>query len=101
MNKRMNGTDVAPRLEPALLVEARRVAEAEGLAVDQLINEAIAEKLAALRTRAYFAERSARGDVDRALRILARAGRGAPPMLGDELPPSESDGLTTADGERR
>lgn len=83
----MSETDVAPRIEASLLVEARRVAEAEGFAVDQLINEALAEKLAAMRTEAYFAERRARADIGRALSILKRSRRGEPPGPGDELPP--------------
>ncbi|MEZ5292445.1 MAG: hypothetical protein R2745_15290 [Vicinamibacterales bacterium] len=66
--------------------EARRVAKAEGVAVNQLINVAAAEKVSALRTEEYFAERAQRGDVRKALRILNRAGVGQPPVAGDELP---------------
>jgi hypothetical protein len=46
---------------------------------------AVAEKLSALRTDDYFHERAQRGDIGRAKRILRRAGRGNPPMPGDEL----------------
>jgi hypothetical protein len=38
----------------------------------------LAEKLSALKTADYFVERAARGDVDAALRSLARPG-GEPP----------------------
>ncbi len=69
--------------------EARRVARAEGVAVNQLINVAVAEKVSALRTEEYFAERAARGDVPKALRILDRAGVGNPLMPGDDLPPAK------------
>jgi hypothetical protein len=34
----------------------------------------------------YSAERAARGDIAKALRVLKRAGRGQPPLAGDELP---------------
>ena len=51
-----------------------------------LINVAVAEKVSALRTEEYFAERAAKGDIKKALRILKRAGKGNPPAPGDELP---------------
>jgi hypothetical protein len=47
--------------------EAKKVAKAEGVAVNQLINVAVAEKVSALRTEEYFAERAARGDIKKAL----------------------------------
>ena len=50
------------------------------------INVAVAEKVLALRTEDYFAERSRRGDVPKALRIPKRTGAGNPPVEGDELP---------------
>lgn len=51
-----------------------------------LLQQAVAEKLSALKTEEYFAERAARGDVERAKKLLASAGVGNPPMPGDELP---------------
>jgi hypothetical protein len=81
----MRRNNVALRLQESLLKEARRVAEAEGVALNQFINVAVAEKLSALRTEDYFRERAARGDLARAKRILKRAGRGNPPVAGDEL----------------
>jgi hypothetical protein len=44
--------------------------------VNQLINMAVAEKVSALRTEEYFAERAARGDIRKALQIIKRAGKG-------------------------
>jgi hypothetical protein len=82
----MRKSNFALRLQPSLLEEARKVAEAEGVALNQLINVAVAEKLSALRTEEYFRIRAARGDVAKALSILDRAGAGNPPMEGDELP---------------
>jgi len=38
----------------------------------------------ALRTEEYFRERSSRADIAKAKRILKRAGRGNPPVAGDE-----------------
>lgn len=80
----MRRSNVALRLQPTLLEEARRVAESEGVALNQLINVAVAEKLSALRTEDYFRERASRGDVKRAKDVLKRAGRGRPAIPGDE-----------------
>jgi hypothetical protein len=82
----MRKSNFALRLQPSLMDEARKVAETEGVALNQFINVAVAEKLSALRTESYFAERAARADIPEALRILSCAGRGKPPVKGDELP---------------
>jgi hypothetical protein len=82
----MRRSNFALRLQPSLLEEARRLAESEGVALNQLINVALAEKLSALRTEEYFRERAERADIDEARRILRRAGRGNDPLPGDELP---------------
>jgi hypothetical protein len=81
----MRKSNVALRLQESLLQEARRVAESEGVALNQFINVAVAEKLSALRTEDYFRERAASGDVPNAKQLLKRAGRGNPPVAGDEL----------------
>jgi hypothetical protein len=81
----MRKSNVALRLQTSLLEEARRVAEAEGVALNQFINVAVAEKLSALRTDDYFRERAQRGNVTKAKTILKKAGRGKPPVHGDEL----------------
>jgi hypothetical protein len=82
----MRRSNFALRLQPSLLDEARKLAESEGVALNQLINVAVAEKLSALRTERYFAERAARADIPKALRVLDRAGVGSRPIKGDELP---------------
>jgi hypothetical protein len=81
----MRRSNFSLRLAPALLEEARKAAHSEGVALNQLINIAVAEKLSALRTEAYFQERARRADVPKALRILKRAGVGNPPAEGDRL----------------
>lgn len=81
----MKKSNFALRLQTSLLEEARKVADAEGVALNQLINVAVAEKLSALRTETYFAERVARADVPKALDILRRAGVGREPDKGDGL----------------
>jgi hypothetical protein len=82
----MRKSNFALRLQPSLLEEARKLAEVEGVALNQLINVAVAEKVATLRTENYLAARAARADVPKALAILKRAGAGMPPIKGDELP---------------
>jgi hypothetical protein len=82
----MRKSNFALRLQPSLLDEARKLAEAEGVALNQLINVAVAEKVSALRTEKYLAARAARADIPRALAILKRAGRRQRPVKGDELP---------------
>ena len=82
----MKKSNFALRLQPSLMEEAKRIAKAEGVAVNQLINVAVAEKVSALRTEEYFAERAARGDLKKALLVLKRAGKGNAPLPGDELP---------------
>ena len=83
----MRRSNFALRLQPSLMEEARKVAASEGVALNQLINVALAEKLSALRTEEYFQERIRRADRAETLRILDRAGKGKPPMERDELPP--------------
>jgi hypothetical protein len=98
----MNGSNAEPwrdvvrrsnfalRLQPSLLDEARKLAESEGVALNQLINVAVAEKISALRTEEYFAARARRANPGKIARILKRVGKGNSPIEGDELPP-ESD----------
>jgi hypothetical protein len=55
------------------------------VALNQLVNVAVAEKLSALRTEKYFVERRGRASVPEALGILKRAGVGNPPAKGDKI----------------
>jgi hypothetical protein len=82
----MRRSNFALRLQPSLMEEARKAAESEGVALNQLINVAVAEKISALRTEEYFQERIRRADRAETLRILDRAGMGNPPREDDELP---------------
>lgn len=75
----------ALRLQSSLFKEVKRVAEKEGTSVNQFINIAVAEKVAALRTEEYFRERAQRADIGAFWEILERSGT-EPPQEGDELP---------------
>jgi hypothetical protein len=81
----MRRSNVALRLQSSLFEEAKRLSESEGVALNQFINVAVAEKLSALRTEEYFKERTARADIAKAMRILKRAGKGKAPVAGDEI----------------
>ena len=74
----------------SLKSEAEKVAAAEGTTLDQFINVAVAEKLAALRTSRYFQDRAAGADLEAFDRLLATAG-GEPPRLADEILPAENE----------
>jgi len=78
-------SNFALRLQPSLFEELRGVAAIEDVTLNQFINVAVAEKLAALRTEAYFRERAAKADVPGALKLLDRLGMGNPPRTGDEI----------------
>ena len=73
------------RLLTLLKAEAEKVAAEEGTTLNQFINVAVAEKLAALRTTRYFQERAALADLAVFDQLLARAGE-EPPRPGDALP---------------
>src|SRR5262245_48842709 len=77
-------SNYALRLLTSVKAEAEKVAAAEGTTLNQFINVAVAEKLAALRTAQYFQERVARADLAAFDRLLAQAG-GEPPRPGDEI----------------
>ena len=81
----MRRSNVALRLQTSLLEEVRRVSKTEGVALNQFINVAVPEKLSALRTEEFLRERGERGDRAKAKRLLKRAGRGNPPVPGDEV----------------
>ena len=82
----MRTSNFALRLQHSLMEEAKAMAKSEGVALNQLINIAVAEKLAAMRTVAFFERYTRNADVGRAMGILSKAGRNNPPMPGDELP---------------
>ncbi|HEY6465751.1 MAG TPA: toxin-antitoxin system HicB family antitoxin [Candidatus Acidoferrales bacterium] len=86
----MRRSNFALRVPPTLLKEARKAAESEGVALNQLITLALAEKVSAMRTEEYFAQRARRADPVRVTRILDRVGSDNPPAEDDELPMESS-----------
>lgn len=81
----MSKSNYALRLQKSLKKEAEKVALDEGTTLNQFINVAVAEKLSALRTEDYFAERRERADVMRAKRVLEKAGDEDLALKGDAV----------------
>lgn len=77
------------RLLASLKAEMEKVAEEEGTTLNQFINVAVAEKLAALRTARYFQERATRADLEAFDCLLETAGD-EPPRRGDKILPAEN-----------
>jgi hypothetical protein len=75
----------ALRLPLSLKSGAEQVAREDGSTLNQFIVSAVAEKLAALKTASYFAQRAQDGNLDQALKLLSRKGSVAP-AAGDVLP---------------
>ena len=71
------------RLPRSVKTEVERLAKDEGISVNQFVATAVAEKLAAMNTAAFFAERRARADFAAFDRLMRRKG-GEPPRVGDE-----------------
>jgi|LakMenEpi03Aug12_release.lakeMendotaPanAssembly.Ray.scaffolds.fasta_scaffold586145_2 hypothetical protein len=73
------------RLPASVKAEVTRRAKADGTSFNQFVAMAVAEKLAAMNTAAFFAERRERADWEAFDRILSRPG-GEPPGPDDLLP---------------
>lgn len=73
------------RLPTSVKAEVVRRAKADGTSFNQFVATAVAEKLAAMNTAAYFAERRGRADFDAFDQIMARQG-GEPPQPDDVNP---------------
>ena len=71
------------RLPRSVKAAVEKIAKEEGISLNQFVATAVAEKLAAMNTATFFAERKARADIKAFKRILKRKG-GAPPRPGDE-----------------
>jgi len=72
------------RLPASLRKAVEEASREDGASMNQFIATAVAEKLAALKTAAFFAERRATADVEAARKIVRRQG-GAPPVQDDQL----------------
>ena len=81
----MSETSTYPlRLPKSLEDEVAKVAKRDGTSINQFIAIAVAEKISALETESFFAERAKQADMKEFRAILFRPG-GEPPLTGDEL----------------
>ena len=78
-------SNYALRLPTSLKRAVEEVAREDGTTLKQFIVSAVAEKLAALKTARYFAERAARADFAAFDRLLRKRG-GEAPRSDDEIP---------------
>ncbi len=72
------------RLPSSIKAEAERLASEEGTSLNQFVAVAVAEKVAALRTADFFAQRKGKSD-RAAFRALMRRPGGEKPAAGDEV----------------
>lgn len=77
-------TTLSLRLPTSLHRQIRELARREGVSINQLITTAVAEKMAALMTADYLAQRAARGDRGAFEAVLARV---------PDIDPGEGDRL--------
>lgn len=73
------------RLPASLKAAVAEASRRDGTSINQFVTTAVAEKLSAMRTAEFFAERRADADPVSARRILFRDG-GKPPEPEDRLP---------------
>ena len=72
------------RLPNSIKAEVERLAKEDGVSINQFIATAVAEKLSAMRTADFFAERKAGADLAAFDRIMTRD-HGEPPRPADRL----------------
>jgi hypothetical protein len=70
------------RLPASLKAAVERVSKEDGTSINQFVVTAVAEKLSAMKTAEFFAERAAGADIEAARRVLRRRG-GQPPEPND------------------
>jgi predicted transcriptional regulator len=66
------------KVPDSLLKQAKEIAEQEDVTVEQLINSALAEKMAAWRTVEYLKERAARGDRSKFEQAMSKVSEAEP-----------------------
>ena len=76
---------VSIRIPDSVKRHVERLAAKDGITVDQFYASAASEKLAALETADYIAQRAARADREAFLRVLAKV-PDAEPEAWDRLP---------------
>ncbi len=88
-------SNYALRIPDSLFEYARRCADEENVSMNQFFVMAIAEKVSALKTAEYFAERAKAADPRLAANILRKIAD-RPPEPGDEMVPTPAVGEARA-----
>lgn len=73
------------RMPVSLKAAVTRISKEDGTSINQFVTTAIAEKISAMKTAEFFAERGRNADIDAARRLIRRDG-GKPPDPSDRLP---------------
>ena len=73
------------RLPKSIKAAAEELSKADGTSLNQFVATAVAEKIAVMKTVAFFEERRQRATGSALDRLLSRDS-GEPPRAGDELP---------------
>ena len=73
------------RLPRSLKEAVERLSREDRTSINQFVATAVAEKVSALQTASFFADRKARADYKAFDKIMKRRG-GKPPREGDEAP---------------
>ena len=82
----MKEAQTYPLRMPKSLKEAvERLSKEDRTSINQFVTTAVAEKVSALQTARFFADRKARADFKAFDKIMKRKG-GKAPRAGDELP---------------
>ena len=79
-------TVLSLRLPESLHRKLAELAESEGISINQLINSAVAEKMAALLTEEYLSERGKRGSRRKFVAALSKVPNVEPRETGRVLP---------------
>lgn len=72
------------RLPQSLKTAVEKLSKEDGTSINQFVVMAVAEKVSAMNTAAFFEDRRARGDREAFVRILKREG-GEAPRAGDDV----------------
>jgi hypothetical protein len=89
-DEKMTETMTYPlRLPRSLKRAVERQSKEDRTSINQFVATAVAEKLSALQTADFFADRKARADFKTFDKLMKRRG-GRPPRVGDEMPGSKT-----------
>ena len=92
MTQKQKQTSTYPlRLPSSLKMAVREISREDGTSINQFVATAVAEKITAMRTAEFFAERSDEADIQAARRLLKRSS-GEPPHASDRLGEDEVGG---------